>query len=129
MHRRTASFAILFTVIALGLFVRLKSSWFPALVNLYLGDALYAAAMFFAISILFPRQPAARRAITALLICFAIEFSQLYQADWINAVRRTLPGRLLLGSGFLWSDLLAYTLGVVAAVALDRVSLSATSRD
>ena len=33
----------------------------------------------------------------ALLFSYAIEFSQLYQAEWINALRHTALGGLVLG--------------------------------
>ena len=52
--------------------------------------------------------------------CFVIEFSQLYQADWINAVRATTIGALVLGSGFLWTDLVCYTIGVGLGFAIDK---------
>jgi len=50
---------------------------------------------------------------------FAGEFSQLYQADWINAVRHTTPGHLVLGSGFHAMDLLAYGVGVAVGAATE----------
>ena len=42
-----------------------------------------------------------------------IELSQLYHAPWIDAIRRTRLGGLVLGYGFLWSDLACYAVGVV----------------
>jgi hypothetical protein len=56
----------------------------------------------------------------SLLFCYAIEVSQLYQAPWINAIRNTTLGALVLGSGFLWSDLLAYALGVGMAFLIEK---------
>jgi len=50
-----------------------------------------------------------------------VELSQLYQGDWINGVRGTLPGRLILGQGFLWSDLIAYAVGIGTAICLEWV--------
>lgn len=47
----------------------------------------------------------------AIWVCVgscAIEFLQLYQPPWLQAIRATWPGRLLLGSTFLWSDFPAY---------------------
>ena len=40
-----------------------------------------------------------------------VELSQIYQAEWINAIRDTRIGGLILGFGFKGSDLLCYTLG------------------
>jgi len=54
-------------------------------------------------------------AFVSLLVCYGIETLQLYQADWINEIRHTILGRLVLGKGFLWSDLLAYSFGITIA--------------
>lgn len=73
------------------------------------GDMLYALMMFFIVRVLFIRKKILFVFGLSLCICFAIECSQLYQAHWINVLRNTLPGRLVLGQGFLWTDLIAYT--------------------
>lgn len=114
--------AITITV-GLGLFVRAKANWFPEVFNLYAGDALYAFMMYYIVC-LFTNKAPVYRAIAALLICYVIEFSQLYQAEWINTIRQTLPGRLVLGSGFLYSDLLAYLIGIALAFLSDYFLLS-----
>ena len=51
-------------------------------------------------------------ALTALSFAWAVEFSQLYHAPWIEALRATLPGRLILGSTFNWPDLPAYAIAI-----------------
>jgi hypothetical protein len=61
--------------------------------------------------------------ITSLLICYTIEFSQLYQANWINELRNTLLGRYTLGQGFLWADILAYTFGIAIAFSIEKAVL------
>lgn len=124
--KRITFLIVSFTTIAIGLLVRLKKQWFPDVVNLYLGDVLYAFMMFYIVSFLMPSKSSWTRGTIALLICFAIELLQLYHANWINAVRQTLPGRLVLGSGFLWSDLLAYCIGVTAALLFDKFILFKT---
>ena len=114
---------VIIIIVGLGLFVRAKANWFPEVFNLYAGDALYAFMMYYIVC-LFTNKAPVYRAIAALLICYVIEFSQLYQAEWINTIRQTLPGRLVLGSGFLYSDLLAYLIGILAAFILDYFLLS-----
>lgn len=42
---------------------------------------------------------------------YGIELSQLYHALWIDAIRNTTLGGLIIGFGFLWSDLVCYTIG------------------
>lgn len=120
------TFYAAFTVITIiaGLLVRSLSAYLYPVINLYAGDALYAVMVYFIVSFIRPRNKAVNQALIGLVICYAIEFSQLYQAPWINAVRQTLPGRLVLGSGFLYSDLLAYAIGIIAALVLDRYFIS-----
>ncbi|WP_116788138.1 DUF2809 domain-containing protein [Flavobacterium psychrotrophum] len=119
-------FIIVLSVIALGLFVRIKAALFPDIINLYLGDALYAVMMFYIYSTLLPLKKSASRAMLALLTCYCIELSQLCNAPYINAIRATLPGRLILGQGFLWSDILAYSIGVSVALGIDMFWRSRT---
>jgi glycopeptide antibiotics resistance protein len=51
-------------------------------------------------------------ALAALLFSYGIEISQLYHAAWIDALRASRLGGLVLGYGFLWSDLICNTTGV-----------------
>lgn len=93
------------------------SSW----VFLYLGDVLWATMFYFIFRFLFIRKTLFNNAIMTITWCFVIEFSQLYQADWINAVRATTIGALVLGSGFLWTDLVCYIIGVGLGFAIDGI--------
>ena len=50
---------------------------------------------------------------------YSIEISQLYHAPWIDAIRNTILGGLILGFGFLWSDLVCYTIGIIIGIIID----------
>ena len=52
-------------------------------------------------------------------LSYLIEISQLYHAPWIDAIRATALGGLVLGFGFLWSDILCYTVGVLLGIIVD----------
>jgi hypothetical protein len=93
-------------VIALGLLSR-KTAMIPLIV----GDVLYAVMMFLIISFLFIRLSFRHIALISLSICYLIEFGQLYTAPWIDRIRATTLGALVLGRGFLWSDMAAYAVG------------------
>jgi hypothetical protein len=95
----------------------------PPLLNLYLGDAIWAMMIFFGVGMLTPKMASGKRATYALIFCYLIELSQLYQAPWINSIRRTTLGGLILGYGFLWTDILAYTIGIAAAFCLGKLIL------
>ena len=85
----------------------------------FTGDLLYATMMYFIVRFFLLKSKIKKITIISLCICFAIEFSQCYQATWINNIRATLPGRLILGQGFLWTDLLAYVSGVAIGSLID----------
>jgi hypothetical protein len=48
--------------------------------------------------------------------------SQLHHAPWIDAIRNTRPGALVLGYGFLWSDLACYVAGVAIAAGVEAAA-------
>ncbi|WP_083252184.1 DUF2809 domain-containing protein [Pedobacter steynii] len=104
---------LLITVIILGILSR-KTTIIP----LITGDILYAIMMFFLIRFLFIRLNYLKAALISLTICYLIELSQLYHVAWIDQIRNTSLGALVLGRGFLWSDMAAYTIGTAACVFL-----------
>jgi hypothetical protein len=106
--------------IAAGLTVHLHGLWLPAAARDMAGDALWAAMMFWAISIVIGPRHIALRVAIAVAICAVVETSQLYRAPALDAVRRTLLGHLILGNDFDPRDFVSYTAGVVAAAALER---------
>lgn len=108
-------------LIAFGLLSRRFNYLFPNLVNTYLGDATWAAMIYVMMAIIFSNKLPKRIAMYSLLFCYVIEISQLYQAPWINAIRNSTIGALVLGSGFLWSDLLAYALGIGLAFFTEKL--------
>jgi hypothetical protein len=88
-----------------------------------IGDALWAFMMTWWIAALAPGVSLRRRGVIALAICFAVEFSQLLHSPYLDALRRSVVGRLVLGSGFDARDLVAYAVGVVAALLIGRFPL------
>lgn len=116
-HRRSRLLygVLIVLTIAAGLASRSSlATHLPAFVATYAGDTLWALTLFLVLAFAFPGMTTGKIAVTALALSFAVEFSQLYQAGWINAVRDTRIGALVLGHGFLWSDLACYTVGVGA---------------
>jgi hypothetical protein len=103
-----------------GLASRRYADLFPDAVRLYFGDVSWAAMVYFAAAALWPRARVSRIALGALAFSLVIETSQLYHAPWIDALRATRPGALVLGFGFLWSDVACYAIGVGLASLIDR---------
>jgi hypothetical protein len=84
----------------------------PAALGKYPGDALWAQMVYWLVAFVVPSASVRRVTATALALAYLDEFSQLYQAAWINDIRATTMGHLVLGSTFAWADLLAYTIGI-----------------
>ena len=114
--------AAIVVVIALGLASRKYPGLFPAVLGKYPGDALWALMVFLGLALVWPRWSSHRLALVALLIAYLGEFSQLYHAPWIDAIRATTLGHAALGSGFSWFDLIAYTVGIALGLAIDAVT-------
>lgn len=89
------------------------------MVPAWVGDLLWATMVFFVLSTLAPALTWRVRALVTLAISYLVEFSQLYRADWIDRIRHTGPGHLVLGQGFAWTDLVAYAAGAGLAVLAD----------
>jgi len=110
---------VLFTV-ALGLLSRSNIMALPAFVVAYAGDTLWALMVYWGMRLLAPQQSVIRSATWAVLFSFSVECSQLYHAPWIDDIRATTLGGLVLGYGFLVADLVCYVVGVGAGYSLER---------
>lgn len=119
MNKRLTYFATIVITIFLGLASRKWSHGIPAFIAENAGDALWAMMVYFGFRFLMVRQSLAIALCFSFLFSFGIEFSQLYQASWINHWRSTLLGALILGKGFLGIDLIRYTAGILLALFLD----------
>lgn len=110
--------ALVILTMALGILSR-KVPGLPDFIGLYAGDTLWALMVFLGIAFLFKKLPTRYVVLMALVFAFGIEGSQLYHAPWIDALRATTLGGLVLGYGFLWSDLVCYTIGILLGGILD----------
>ncbi len=106
--------AVLITIF-LGIGSR-KLSFLPA----ETGDALYAVMIFFLLSTFFHAKKSNNIPLASYVICALIELSQLIQTSWLNSIRATKLGALVLGNGFLWIDILAYAIGVLIAFLISK---------
>ena len=121
--------ALVGVVVATGLGSRRFRPHLPAFVAAYAGDTLWALAAFLGIGLLLPRASTWRVALLAISFSVMIEVSQLYHAPWIDSVRGTTVGGLVLGFGFVRSDLACYAVGVGLGVLVEFGSSSAVRSD
>jgi hypothetical protein len=75
-----------------------------------------------------PRVATHHLATFALVFAALIEVSQLYQTPWLNSVRETTLGHLVLGSAFSWLDIAAYAVGILLGALVDKTILIADYR-
>lgn len=127
MHRRLYVTLALATI-ALGLLVHWRGDALAPALRDVAGDALWAAMIVWWVSALAPHLGLPWRGASALAVCAAVEFGQRVHTPWLDPLRRTTLGHLVLGSDFDQRDLLAYVGGVLAAVLLDRVVFRRPSR-
>ncbi|MED2974624.1 DUF2809 domain-containing protein [Fictibacillus sp. B-59209] len=112
--------------IFLGLASRKWSHLFPLVAAQNAGDVLWAMMVYFGFRLLLVRKSLHTALWLSFLFSFGIEFSQLYQENWINPIRDTMLGALILGKGFLIVDLIRYTAGILIATILDKMTFMFT---
>lgn len=105
---RTCYLIGLALIIVSGLLSR-KVDWLPE----ETGDALWAIMVYCLLRVIFPTARLLYIAIGSLTISYCVEFSQLIRWPWLVEFRSTTVGHLMLGQGFLWSDIVAYTIGII----------------
>ena len=85
------------------------------------GDLLYAVFIYFGFRFLFYKHyNTTQTACLGLLFCYLIEYSQLLDFSLLQQLRQYTLVRTIIGQGFLWSDILAYTLGTLLAYYADK---------
>jgi hypothetical protein len=86
-------------LIGVGLLTRLSPPGHHILLK-YLGSALWGSMVYSLMAGLMPNANPVRIAITATIVAASVEFSQLWHADMLDAVRSTRIGVLLIGKFF-----------------------------
>lgn len=105
------SLMIIFFSVLIGIGSRKFGTYLPEFISAYAGDTMWALAFFALFHLLFPDLRLTKILLLNLAFAFLIEISQLWHPVWLDAIRHTLPGGLLLGFGFLWTDLVCYIVG------------------
>ena len=96
----------------IALVVRRANGQTPNFFNTYFPDTAWTMAGYCLLGLLFDRSPLCNL-VGALAISYLVELSQLWHPAFLEALRATRLGGLILGYGFLWSDLICYTVGAL----------------
>ena len=118
IKRNRILYAILI-IATIGLGLVSRADFIPKLIYPFFGDILYSLMIFFIIGFIFTDLSSLKIVLISVGICYIIELSQFYEANWIVEIRNNKLGGLLLGYGFLWSDLISYLVGGVLGLSID----------
>jgi hypothetical protein len=94
----------------------------PAFIVKYGGSVLWGTMVFFLVAIAGPSLSRQRITLISAVIAVAVELFRLVHTPALDAFRLTLAGALLLGRIFSPWDMLAYGVGIVLAIGLDRLA-------
>lgn len=119
MTRRIIYLLCAAATICLGLASRQYRKHLPSFIGEYSGDVLWALMLFLAVSFVLAGRSLCQRFIISLILAFSVEVSQLYHSPWIDDIRSTTLGGLVLGFGFLWRDLVCYSVGIALGLVFE----------
>lgn len=110
-YYRLLLLATLGIMVPLGYWVRFLNLPGFEFVSDFLGSVAYEIFWIAWVLSMAPRWQVTPVAIAVCLLTCGIEVLQLWQPAWLQALRSTLPGRLVLGNTFSWQDFPAYIVG------------------
>jgi hypothetical protein len=129
---RAIHLVLIAVTIPLGLGSRMRGLPMPSLVRTYGGDVLSATCIFFGVRYVAHQRSLLRCSAIGFIICVLIELQQLYTGKWLVHLRDDTPLGILLGHGFLWSDIACYAVGTAIGAAIsffaESAFLSTTNR-
>lgn len=128
MNTRIKYVVAIITSVVLGLSSRTFPGLIPHFIAKHAGDVLWASMVYFGFRFIFIKRSLIWAVGISVIFSFAIEFSQLYQAEWIVEIRNTVIGSLILGRGYVTVDLFRYVIGIIIAFWIDKFWLQRNKR-
>lgn len=98
-------------IIPLGYSVRFATGLGSPVFQDVCGSIAYQILLMFLFAFFYPRMNLVKVAIAVFVLSSAIELLQLWQPPFLQAIRATWAGRVLLGNTFLWADFPPYAIG------------------
>lgn len=111
--------AVFAALIPLGYYLRFRAP-IPAGARDSSGGALYVILFVVLGAIVFADSAPFRIAFVVVVATCVLEFLQLWHPRWLEVLRATWPGRVLLGTTFGWNDFPPYFAGGFAGWLLLR---------
>ncbi|MCP5023168.1 MAG: DUF2809 domain-containing protein [bacterium] len=120
-HNPRQSYGIsLFATLAIGVATQFVEGASLEWIARHLGGTFYVLLWIFLTLTAFPKWRAPVVCAAALFATILVECAQLSHPAWLEAIRSTRPGRLLLGSDYDWMDFPYYGLGYLVGLVWTR---------
>ena len=100
----------------------------PSVLVKYGGSMLWGTMVFFLVAIAAPGQSHRRVALISASLAICVELFRLVHTPWLDDFRLTTWGALLLGRVYSPWNMLAYGVGIMLGMILDRLARSAFTR-
>jgi hypothetical protein len=125
---RSIHLVLIAITIPLGLASRMRGLPMPGLVRTYGGDVLSATCIFFGVRYVAHQRSLLDCSAIGFIVCVLIELQQLYAGAWLVHLRDDTPLGILLGHGFLWSDIACYAVYTAIGAAISYTAERAAGR-
>ncbi len=120
MNKRIKYIFLIIITIVLGLASRIFKENLPNWVVLYMGDILYGIMFYFIFSFIFVKIDSKKIMLLTIVYLVVIELSQLISNPFLDNLRNNTIGHLILGKGFLFSDVICYITGGVIGFGINK---------
>lgn len=121
LNKRIFYAVLLVIVILLGLLSRIYQEMIPDFIGVYIGDILWGLMIYIGFRVVFINKKVISIVVMAILFTTCIEVSQLYHVRWLDNIRNTSIGGLVLGYVFVWSDFICYYTGIAIGVLINII--------
>ncbi len=104
---------LLFTEIAIALYAH------DRFIRPYAGDFLVVILIYCFVRS-FLKAPVVVTAFSVLLFAYCVEISQYFQLVKMLGLQHSRLANIILGNSFEWIDMLAYTLGIILVIGIEK---------
>lgn len=122
-RRRRPLAKLIIVCVLIGLILKFSNINIHPLVNDYGADFLWAMMMYFTVAMFLRSTRSKHVLIISILICFSLEFLQLYETKELLELKKNPIIKLIFGTTFLVSDLIVYFIGNIVAIMIEKVFL------
>jgi hypothetical protein len=123
LRNRVVYAGLLLIAAGVGIHVHRFGEMFPDFITACAPQILRPMVLFAGLGLVFRSAASWQVASGAYVLSALLEFSELYQEPWIEALRSTSLGAPVLGSEFLSTDLALYAVGVLLCYLLELWTL------